>query len=237
MAASFLLVLAWSWLTETVSLLRPPDHVLLHTLQDTGWVETWAFAPDGATLASAPNDRTVRLWRVADGALLFTLQGGALNMAFAPDGATLASGSGKMVLLWRVADGVLLHTLQHTGSVTSVAFAPDGATLASASVDGTVQLWRDPDGALLHTLQDTGWVTVAFAPDGAIIASASADGTARLWRVADGVLLRTLRLRTGSVVLNALRGESSPESVAFSSDGATLVIGTREGRVVLWNLR
>jgi WD40 repeat protein len=43
------------------------------------------------------SDRTVKLWRVADGALLRTLEGhaGSVNsVAFSPDGSLLASGSG-----------------------------------------------------------------------------------------------------------------------------------------------
>ncbi len=119
--------------------------------------------------------------------------------------------------------------------------SPDGATRAwKGSVDKTARLERVADGALLHTFQHTGVVTdLAFAPDGATLASASSvyGDTVRLWRVADGALLRTLRLRTGSVVLNALRGEWSPRSVAFSSDGATLAIGTSQGAMVLWDLR
>jgi WD40 repeat protein len=83
-------------------------------------VRSVAFAPDGALLASASGDRTVRLWRVANGALLRTLKGhtaSVLSVAFAPDGATLVSGSyDRTVRLWRVADGALLHTLKgHTG--------------------------------------------------------------------------------------------------------------------------
>jgi WD40 repeat protein len=65
-----------------------------------------AFSPDGQTLASGSVDNTVRLWRVADGALLRTLEGHTdlvWSVAFSPDGTLLASGSWDgTVRLWGV---------------------------------------------------------------------------------------------------------------------------------------
>jgi len=195
-------------------------------------VASVAFSPDGQTLASGSWDGTVRLWRVADGALLRTLEGHTdwvRSVAFSPDGQTLASGSDDhTVRLWRAADGALLRTLEgHTGWVLSVAFSPDGQTLASGSVDGTVRLWRVADGALLRTLEGhTGPVwSVAFSPDGQTLASGSGDNTVRLWRAADGTLLRTLEGHTGPVW-----------SVAFSPDGQTLASGSDDHTVRLWRV-
>jgi WD40 repeat protein len=211
------------------------------TLEEVRFIETHAyvrgvaFSPDGATLASGSGD--VRLWRVADGRLLRTLEarGGVVSVAFSPDGATLASGSfDSPVQLWRVADGRLLRTLEgHTGPVWSLAFSPDGATLASTggssewSEDNTVRLWRVADGSLLRTLEGhTGGVnSVAFSPDGATLASGSDDTTVRLWRVADGSLLRALEGHTGRVT-----------SVAFSPDGATLASGSWDNTLRLWRV-
>jgi len=165
----------------------------------------------------------VRLWRVADGTVVRTLEGHTYDVsgvAFAADGQTLASGALDGTLrLWRVRDGTLLRTVQaQTSEVLSVAFAPDGQTLASGSgyPDYTGQLWRAADGALLHTLtgNDYAFSSVAFAPDGQTVASGGMDRVVRLWRVADGTLLRTLQGHTADI-----------HALAFAPDGQTLASG------------
>ena len=63
-----------------------------------------AFSPDGRTIASASEDRSVRLWSAATGELMKTLQGHTLrvySVAFSPDGSTIISASeDKSVRLW-----------------------------------------------------------------------------------------------------------------------------------------
>ncbi|HBL57444.1 MAG TPA: hypothetical protein DDZ80_02455, partial [Cyanobacteria bacterium UBA8803] len=101
-------------------------------------------SPDGQTIASGSNDRTVKLWNL-QGKELLTLtrhQGLVLSVSFSPDGQTIASGSNDgTVKLWNLQGKELLTLTGHQREVNSVSFSPDGQTIASASYDGTVILW------------------------------------------------------------------------------------------------
>ncbi len=73
----------------------------------TALVSCVVFSPDGKTLASGSEDKTIKLWDVATGKEFATLKGhtsDVTSLAFSPDGKTLASGSeDKTIKLWDLA--------------------------------------------------------------------------------------------------------------------------------------
>jgi WD40 repeat protein len=196
-----------------------------------GWVESVAISPDSKVLASGSDDKTIKLWDIATGAQLRSLEGhtsAVFSVAFSPDGKTLASSSDdKTIRLWNVATGAQLRALEgHTHDVRSVAFSPDGKTLASGSDDKTIKLWDVATGMQLRSLDGHSdrIFSVAFSPDGKTLASSSDDKTIRLWDVATGTQLRALEAHTSLV-----------RSVAFSPDGKTLASSDDE-TIRLWDV-
>ncbi|MEW5869339.1 MAG: protein kinase [Chloroflexota bacterium] len=233
--------LDWSLAGDLLALALPPGVRLfkantleeIRTISSPSMVTTLAFAPDGSMLATGSQDGRLRLWRVADGSLLQTLEGHndpVVQVIFAPNGTMLASTSKDFTIrLWLVSDGSMLRVISgHESTVLDLSFSPDSARLASASYDGTARLWSVEDGAQLRTLVNTlqgiyrpPVSSIAFSPNGEWIAANDGSATINILQTSDGSLLAGLDGAAGY-------------DLEYSPDGSFIATCTREGGVQLW---
>jgi cytochrome c len=194
----------------------------------TAPIVSLAVSPDGARLASASWDHTVRIWSLGDGAQR-ELEGHSQNVngvAFTPDGRSLVSvGYDRELRIWPLVGGTP-NVIKLGSSLNAVAVAPDGE-IATAGADGKLRFLTS-EGQESGEVQagQTPIVALAISPDGTSVAAAGIGG---------GV---TVIDRIGRSISRTLVDPGSPVwSVAFLSNNATLLTGGADGKIRRWNAR
>ncbi len=196
------------------------------------------FSPDGKLLASGnfvdKTDGAVRLWDVATGNLVQTLQGHTQSVwrtAFSPDGKMLASSDlSGVVILWDLGTGKEIRRLGEAEGIGGVAFSPDGKFAVGASFNGkSIVMFEIPSGELVREFIGHARApeSVAFLPDGKHFVSTDDGGTARLWDVETGDTVREFRGYKGIVF-----------GIDISNDGKYLALASIDLRFQagIWEL-
>ena len=198
-------------------------------------VSSLRFSPDGTRLASASADKTVRIWRVADGTCLATLVGhekGCSECAWSKCGRYVVSASDdKNVHLWCV-DPRASHapesvdddaananeTQLHDDAMDTADVHPeDQPSRRTRAVFG--ECLRVFSGHTAHVF------SLDLSPAGNVLVTGSVDETVRLWDVRRGTCM------------NVLPAHSDPvTSVRFSPDGTVVCSGSYDGLVRLWSV-
>lgn len=171
----------------------------------TNYCVSVEFSPDGARLASASYDGTVRIWNTISWETEQTLKN--------PDPPT-STGNGR---------------------VGAAVFSPDGRHLAMASHEGSVAVWEtgswnQPQILVGHT---DAVRSLAFSPDSRALASGGNDGTIRIWNVATWRELLALDLK-GTEASRAESLEFSPDGRRLLAGLNALAIWTTTP-LLLWD--
>lgn len=188
------------------------------------------WSPDGAEVASAGLDGTVRFWDIATarersaiqlpGAETMAREDRAVhNLVYAPHGGQLAATYRGQVWIWDVQTQTSLEILNIVG--TALAWSPDGGRLVIGTPEGTLQVW---DGGQTHTIEaHTNPISsVAWSPDGTHLASMAGDGFVRIWDAASWEVMLT-------------REHEAWIGGQIYWSGATLLQNDVQGNLYLWD--
>ncbi len=205
---------------------------LLTLIGHSGAVNSVVFSPDGKTLASGSDDKTVKLWDAETGELRQTLTGfndPIEQVIFLSDNKRLATvehitkvtqrgitrvsqGLGIRVKLWSVETGDLSWAIDEL--ISSVAFSFDGTLVVTGSKDNSIKVWNLETKNLKQTFAGHNKPTyrVCFSPDGKSITSLNGY-EAKLWDIESRQLRQTLTTENSNII---------------SSDCKTLVASSKD---------
>ncbi|MBK9386967.1 MAG: protein kinase [Planctomycetes bacterium] len=214
----------------------------------TGRVTALAWSTDGRQLASASLDRTLRVWE-ADGrpaSIHLGHSGGVRCLAFLPGNRRFLSAAGDRtdctLRLWDVV-GEGVRRLQMPGGHRSVhvvaapqsrwcasyAYSPEQVFLATGSLDRSDLTWR-------RVVARTSSLELDVSSDGRSVVLAADEGA--LLFAFDELQRRAPEAEQELESLKptlALRSGAAPASAVACGPGPLLLVGHRDGSLVLWD--
>ncbi|WP_437513952.1 nSTAND1 domain-containing NTPase [Sorangium sp. So ce1099] len=190
-----------------------------------------SIGPRAELVASAYDDRAVRVWR-ADGAgenvVLAKQDAWIAGAALSADGARVAAAcfDGTTRVVRVDGKGEPMSIPGHAAAVRAAAWSPGGTRLVTVSDDRTARVVSVDlkEAARVLSGHTDGLTSAAWSPDAQRIVTTSMDHTARVW------------LASGAQELLVFKGHGGPVySASWSPDGARIVTGSEDGTVQVWD--
>jgi WD40 repeat protein len=228
---------------------QTPNPILtLETGMHTGRMMRMAVDPGERFIATAAEDKTVRLWDITgEGAPTLTrvlrppmdpgTEGKLFSVAISPDGSTIACGGatgwtweGKAcIYLFDRATGAMKKRLEGLpGSAMHLAYSPDGRFMAVTMSHGGIRVYGVPQYTVLGGDRDYGELAfyAQFDPKGLRLATAcQRDGHIRLYDLKEFETPSPSPRAMKPQAKVRVQGAEQPVSLAFSPDGSRLAVG------------
>ena len=152
-------------------------------ISDSGELRAMTFSVDGKHVLSCSRDG-VRVWRVADGKQMATMEAQAVCLAVSKDGRWIAAGTrSAKVHVWDAKTYTQVFVYHEDSTVTAVEFSPDSSHLVCALQHGAATVWEIATREKVHALRHEDWVFAAkYSSQGDRIATTTGHSV----RVYDG---------------------------------------------------
>jgi WD40 repeat protein len=234
----------------TIEFRKPSDGTvtskLVHMKDDQYGVLVVAYSKDGKRLFSGAVDGTAKVWDVATGKLLSTIDAHAGKVwAVNPtaDGKRLlTTGTDGTVRMWDLVSNKELFQLSDetrfsdtASRITAKAWSPNGELIATAHTNGAVHVRLAKDGTTIKKGKSSVEIkALAFVPDNRRLVGAAADQTLLDWDYVKNSFPMFPRMISHPKILQGATGALT--CLAVTADGRFLFTGTAEGKIDHWDV-
>jgi WD40 repeat protein len=208
-------------------------HGTIHFNTGHGWIDSWAFNPDGRQLITAGRDGRIRIWDLEANQPYVLNHRGPSRLW----GASLCAkrrllataGHDGITRLWKFDDVKVTQITEFPGPqgnyVPRVLFSPDGRKLAITRRDRSVGLWDvDSNELLAESRESQGRVVgLSFRSDGSFLLATEREGRVLLWN------------QKGERLEQSLLTQSWISGITLSPDGHLIATLDEGGTVRLWD--
>lgn len=218
------------------SLYEIPSFSHIHTLSmASSPISTVSINPSGEWLAlGSSKTGQLLVWEHASESNVLK-QSSQLDtmttLSYSPDSSRIITGADDgLIKIWDIASGFHVATFtEHSSAVTGSVYSRRGNVLFTSSLDGSVRAWdmlRYRNFRTFTAPTRLSFSCLAIDPSAEIVCAGSHDSfDIHLWSVQTGALL------------DQLSGHEGPIStLAFTPDGRTLVSGSWDRTIRLWNV-
>ena len=197
-------------------------------------VNSLAFSPNGALIASGGDDKTIRICDATTGAdrVVVPVGRAITALSWSKDLSLLAVGQDNgYVQIWQISGSAvrqMYQTQMYTGPIRSLQWSASGHSLATISHDGRLHLW-DPVAyshprMLQCYLSEYSRDALSWSPHRPLLAFMQNEQHLQIW---DAEQMRM----SGTIAF-----PHAISNLAWSPRGDAIVVCSPEGKISLWNI-
>ena len=199
----------------------------------TGIVYSIAIDASGRYLVSGSEDKTVRLWDIKEEQEINKFTGHThevMSVAIDGSGEIIVSGSDDYnIRLWdRKSNRAQRIWHAHKDMIRSVTVSPSGEAIISGGLDGAIRLWKPTSRKSIKSfgpIHDERIHAVTFSRDGQTLLAGGEGRKIYISKINSGPLEKIPQHHHGTVF-----------SLSVTPDGKTVVSGSGDGTIKLWDL-